>query len=233
MRSRLALTAATALAVSVLSTGTAAAQQTINFSVGAFALRGENARVDGDVLIANRDIFLFDFKDFTSASLNGEWLVPIGDYVEAGAGIGFASRTVPTIYDQFVRPDGTEIEQDIKLRTIPFAATVRLLPLGRNRAFQPYVGGGIGVTNWRYSETGDFIDFTATGRPIYHDSYAASGTAIGPVAIFGARVPMGRFSVGGEIRYQKAEGELDERDFLGPRLDLGGFHYAGTIGIRF
>lgn len=233
MRIKLAWTAAIVLAVTLLAADHAAAQQTVNLSVGAFALRGENARVDGDVLIANRDLFLFDFNDFTSASLTGEWLAPVGDYVETGVGIGFASRTVPTIYDRFVRPDGTEIEQDLRLRTIPFTATVRVLPFGRHRVVQPYVGGGIGVTNWRYSETGDFIDFTVSGRPIYHDSYAASGTAVGPVAVFGARVPMGRFSAGGEIRYQKAEGELDERDFLGPKLDLGGFHYAATFGLRF
>lgn len=233
MRAKFAWTAALALAITVLNAGAAAAQQTVNFSVGAFSLRGEDARVNGDVLIANRDLFLFDFSDFRSASITAEWLVPLGDYFEAGAGIGFASRTVPTIYDDFVRPDGSEIDQQIKLRTLPFSATVRILPLGRNRAFQPYVGGGIGATNWRYSETGDFIDFTLSGRPIFHDSYTASGTAIGPVAVFGARVPMGRMSIGGEIRYQKAEGKLDENDFLGPRLDLGGFHYVATFGLRF
>ncbi len=96
--SKLACTAALALVLSVLHADTAAAQQTLNFSVGAFTVRGEDARVDGDVLVANRDVFLFDFSDFTILSLGAEWLVPIGDYLEAGAGIGFASRGVPTIY---------------------------------------------------------------------------------------------------------------------------------------
>jgi len=233
MRFKLSLTAALALVLSVGYADTAAAQQTLNFSVGAFAVRGEDARVPGDVLIANRDLFLFDFKDFTSPSLSAEWLVPIGDYLEAGAGIGFASRSVPTIYDEFVRPDGTEIDQTLKLRTVPFSATLRILPFGRYRAVQAYVGAGIGVTNWRYSETGDFVDFSLSGRPIYHDSYVATGNAVGPIAVFGARVPMGNFSLGGELRYQKAEGDLDERDFLGPKLDLGGFHYVATFGIRF
>lgn len=243
MRVKCASIAALALAVTVLHADTAAAQQTLNFSVGAFSLRGEDARVDGDVLIANRDLFVFDIGDFRSPSLTAEWLVPIGDYFEAGAGIGFARRTVPTIYTAYTRPDGTEIDQDIKLRTVPLSATLRILPLGRNRAFQPYVGGGIGATNWRYSETGDFIDFTLAGRPIFHESYSATGTAVGPVAVFGARMPMGRTSLGGEIRYQKAESCLQPRgdsctaedtiDFLGPKLDLGGFHYVATFGIRF
>ena len=233
MRFKLAVSTPLALVLSVLCVDSATAQQTLNFSVGAFAVRGEDARVPGDVLIANRDVFLFDFNDFTSPSLTAEWLAPLGDYFEMGGGIGFASRSVPTIYDAFVRPDGTEIDQTLKLRTVPLSATVRVLPFGRNRAVQPYIGGGIGVTNWRYSETGDFVDFSQTGRPIFHDSYAASGWAVGPIAVFGARVPMGNFSLGGELRYQKAEGELDERDFFGPKLDLGGFHYVATFGVRF
>jgi opacity protein-like surface antigen len=233
MRFKLASTVALFLVFSALNVDSAAAQQTINFSVGAFSLRGQDARVDGDVLVANRRDFVFDFDDFRSPSLAAEWLVPIGDYVEAGAGIGFARRTVPTIYDDFVRPDVTEIDQEIKLRTVPFSATVRILPLGRNGRFQPYVGGGIGVTSWRYSETGDYIDFTQSGRPIFNASYSATGTTVGPIAVFGARVPMGNVAVGGEIRYQRAEADLDERDFLGPKLDLGGFHYVATFGIRF
>jgi hypothetical protein len=196
-------------------------------------VRGEDARAEGDVLVANRDLFLFDFKDFTSPSITGEYLAQIGDYFEAGAGLGFARRSVPTIYENFTRPDGTEIEQELRLRTVPFFATARVLPFGRHRAVQAYVGGGIGAVNYRYSETGDFIDFTLSGRPIFRDSYVADGTVWGPVAVFGARVPAGRFTVGGEVRYQKAEADLDTNDFLGDKLDLGGFHFAGTFGIRF
>jgi hypothetical protein len=234
MRSRLAWTVAAILTVSLLSADTASAQQqSFNFSLGYFAVRGEDARVEGDALVENRSIYLFDFNDFNSASLGAEYLVDIGEYLEAGAGIGFTSRGVDTIYEDFERPDGSEIEQQLKLRIVPMSATVRVLPMGRGGAFQPYVGGGIGIYNWRYSETGDFIDFSLAGRPIFRDSYTASGTSIGPVAVFGARVPLGNVTFGGEVRYQRAEGDLDENDFLGPKIDLGGFHYSATLGFRW
>ena len=234
MRSRSAWAIASALAVGVLSADTAFAQQSLNFSLGYFTVRGEDARVDGDALVANRALYLFDFSDFNTASLGAEWVAPLGDYVEVGAGIGFTSRAVDTIYDDFVRPDESEIEQTLKLRVVPITGTVRLLPLGRHNTFQPYLGGGIGIYNWRYSETGDFIDFTLPGRPIFRASYANSGTAVGPVAVFGARFLIGsNATVGGELRYQKAEGDLDEVDFLGPKIDLGGFHYLATFGVRF
>lgn len=233
MRFKLASTVALFMVFSAVFVDSAAAQQTLNFSIGAFSPRGQDARVEGDVLVANRRDFVFDFSDFRSVSLGMDWLAPVGDYLEAGAGIGFARRTVPTIYDDFVRPDGSEIDQEIKLRTVPLSATIRVLPLGRNNPFQPYVGGGIAVINWRYSETGDYIDFTQSGRPIFNASYSATGTTIGPVAVFGLRFASDTASIGGEVRYQRAEGDLDTVDFLGPKLDLGGFHYVATFGIRF
>src|SRR5262245_22623151 len=208
------------------------AQQTVNFSLGYFVVRGEDARVDGDVLVANREILLFDMSDFNTVSFGGEWLAPIGDYFEVGAGAQFTSRTVTSIYADYQEDNGAEIEQDLKLRIIPFTATARILPLGRHAAVQPYVGAGIGFFNWRYSENGDFIDFTLNPPEIYRAQYVDSGTAIGPVAVFGVRVPFGQGVLGGEARYQKAESELGP-DFLGPKIDLGGWHYLATFGLRF
>ncbi len=210
-----------------------AQQQSLNFSVGLFAVRGEDARVEGDALVVNRDLYLFDFKDFNGPSVGADYLVGFGDYFEVGAGIGYTNRTVDTIYDDFVRPDGTEIEQQLKLRVVPMTATLRVLPLGHTTPFQPYIGGGLGIYNWRYSETGDFVDFSLPGRPVFRESYTASGTSLGPVAVFGLRFPVGNATIGGEMRYQKAEGDLDERDFLGPKIDLGGFHYSATVGFRW
>lgn len=234
MRSRLAWAVASVLTISLLSADTAfAQQQSLNFSFGLFTVRGEDARTDGDALVENRGIYLFEFDDFNTASLGAEYLVSFGEFLEGGAGIGFTSRGVDTIYEDFERPDGSEIEQTLKLRVVPITATVRILPLGRSTAFQPYVGGGIGIYNWRYSETGDFIDFSLPNRPVFRESYTASGTSVGPVAVFGARFPVGNATIGGEVRYQKAEGDLDERDFLGPKIDLGGFHYSATVGFRW
>jgi hypothetical protein len=241
MRSRYAWTVASVLTVILLSAETALAQQTVNFSLGGFFLRGEDARVEGcedrervcDVLVENRSLYLFDFSDFNTFSVGAEWLVPLGNYLEAGAGIGFTNRTVDTIYDDFVRPDGSEIEQQLKLRVIPVTATIRLLPLGNSGGFQPYVGGGIAAYNWRYVETGDFIDFSLADRPVFRDSFVASDWTLGPVVVFGARFPVGEGSIGAEARYQKAKGDLDERDFLAPTIDIGGWHVLATFGVRF
>ena len=231
MRNRLIPVLMLACTVAVLVPATASAQQTLNFSLGVFTPRGEDARVAGDVLNANRTFLFFDIKDFKSASIGGEWLVPFNEFFEGGAGIGFTRRTVPTVYTDFVDVDGSEIEQELRLRTVPISFTVRALPLGQSNPFQPYFGVGLNVVNWRYSESGDFIDFN-NNRAIFRDSFVASGTATGPVVLGGIRFGGQSLTAGGEIRYSAAKADMPS-DFAGTRIDLGGWTYNFTMGVRF
>jgi len=208
----------------------AQAQQTFNATLGYFTVRGEDARVDGDVLNANRNFLEFEIKDFNGPSIGGEWLFPIGNYIEAGAGVSFTRRTVPTVYSRLVNANGSEIEQDLKLRMVPIALTFRALPLGQNRGFQPYLGGGLNVIPWRYSESGQFVD--ARTSAIFNSSFVESGTATGPVAMGGIRFAGDALASGFEIRYQAAKADLPA-PFAGPAIDLGGWSYLFTIGARF
>ena len=209
--------------------------QAVGFNIGFFSVKGFDSRVDDDVLVADLSqgafSLAFDPKDFSGATFGGEWVIGLSDYLEAGIGAGFYQRTVPSLYDQKVRNDGSELEQDLKLRIIPFTGTVRFLPVGRG-GVEPYVGAGIGAFNWRYSETGEFID---TEGFTFTDRFVASGTAVGPVILGGIRFPVGDVStIGGEVRYQKAEGKgLLDKDFLGDKIDLGGWTTSLTFHLRF
>ena len=207
------------------------------FNVGYFALRGLDSRIDDDVLLADLSqgaySLLFDVKDFNGATVGAEWLIGVSEYLEAGVGAGFYQRTVPSIYEQKVRNDGAELEQDLKLRVIPLTATIRFLPVGRG-GVEPYIGVGVGAFRWKYSEVGEFIfqnDVTDTDR------FIASGTAVGPVVLGGIRFPVADvWTVGGEVRYQKAEGKglIDQNEFfLGDKIDLGGWSTSFTMHLRF
>src|SRR5215204_647427 len=119
-----------AFAVVLLAPSMASAQQTLNFSIGGFVPRGEDGRDRDDVLVNNRDFLAFDIKDFNGATFGVEWLANLGDKFEAGLGTGYYAHTVPTVYLDYVNADRSEIEQDLKLRVVPFTATVRFLPIG-------------------------------------------------------------------------------------------------------
>lgn len=211
----------------------ALAQQTVNFTVGFFTLPDAGSRNDDDVLTANRTFLDFDIKDFNGVTYGGEWLFPIGRFIEGGAGVGFYSQSVPSVYNDFLANDGTEIEQDLKLRIIPVSFTARLLPLGQDSPVQPYVGGGLGIFNWKYTERGDFINFGTPGLIIEPGTFEASGSETGPVFLAGVRFGgTTGFTAGAEIRYQSAEGELSN-DFAAQKIDLSGWTYQATVGVRF
>ena len=227
----------TVLAFALISAATpAAAQQSINFHFGAFTPAREDARSrsDGssdDVLVNNLNVFAFDINDFDSVTFGGEWLVALGTHAEAGLGLGIYSDSVDSVYRDLVNSNFSEIEQEFKLRIVPFTATFRFLPLGRKGAVQPYIGGGVGVFRWRYTETGEFVDFDST---IFRDTFVGEGTSVGPVILGGVRFPLGKWDIGGEIRYQDAEGELPaDQGFSGSKIDLKGFNYLVTLNIRF
>ena len=130
----------------------ASAQQSVNFSIGGFIPTGNQlgsgavtGRSVDDVLVGNSDFLDFNFRDFRGVTVGGEWLVGVGDKFDVGLGVGYYSRTAPSVYFDFTNADGSEIEHDLNLRIVPFTATVRFLPLGHHDSFVPYIGGGVGV----------------------------------------------------------------------------------------
>jgi hypothetical protein len=234
-----------AVAAGLLGTAPAASAQdsSLALNLGYFALKGQDSRVSGDILNAERCIgttgacepLLFDVKDFNNGTVSVDWVVGLGDYFEASAGVGIYQRTVPSVYEFMTNSDGSEIEQDLKLRVVPATATLRFVPTSRLAALQPYIGVGVTLLNWRYTETGDFVD--TTDDSIFRNTYEASGNKVAPIIIGGVKAPIGgqKFLLGGEVRYVKADVKIPEgsNDFISDRLDLGGFTYSAVLQFRF
>lgn len=219
-------------AAGVLAPASSYAQQSINFYGGGFVPTSEDARDHDDVLWNNLDFLAFNIKDFHSGTAGVEYLVGLNEYVDAGLGVGIYRRTVPSVYANLVNANGAEIEQDLKLRMVPFTATVRFLPLGRSAGIEPYIGGGIALVNFRYSESGDFVD--SSDRSIFRDTFVGTGTATGATILGGIRVPVDAWSFGGEVRWQRALGDLPASEgFAGPKVDLGGWNYLVTLQVKF
>ncbi len=217
-----------------------AQDQGFSVSLGYFAPIGQDSRTSGDVLNADRCLdvnfqcepLLFDVGDFGSASINGEYILGLGKYFELGVGLGFSQQTVNSIYALVTHDDGSEIQQDLKLRIIPVTGIVRYVPTGRTAHIQPYIGGGIAGLRWHYAESGEFVD--PTDSSIFRAQYIADGTSVGAIVVGGVRAPVGgSFMLGGEVKFQTGSGDLDSSDFLGNKIDLGGFTYSGTMTWRF
>jgi hypothetical protein len=235
MRRLLACTGFVALVSGFIATPSASAQQSVTWFIGGFVPRGFESRDPNDVLVHNLLLehpLVFEVGDFHNITVGGEYLVALGHNLEAGLGVSFYQKSVPTINRDLTFTNGDEIQSLLKLRTVPINATVRFLPLGRRAPVQPYVGGGVAVINWHYSESGDFV--ASDGVTIVRGTFEGSGTDVGPLVLGGVRFPIGAVDLGGEIRYQWATGALPpDQDFAGSVIDLGGLNYLFTLNIRF
>ncbi len=232
MPTRSLLVAAAALAAVLLSPHAAHAQQSLALNIGHFGVRGADARVHDDVLLENLNLFSFDLTELNSVTFGGEWLIGLGDHLEAGVGLGYQRGTALSTYTDFVNDDGTEILQDFHLQMVPVTGTLRLFPFG-DTAVRPYVGAGIGLFIWRYSEVGEFIDFY--DYSVFRERFVASGADIGTVVLGGVRVPLGdSLAAGVEVQYQRATGRVGvDEGFLAERIDLGGLTTRFTFQIEF
>jgi len=224
------------LSVMLLAPSTSFAQQSLNFSFGGFVPTGERSRSDDDVLVNNlcclENPLAFHVGDFSGGTIGAEYLVGLGGFFDAGLGVGYYKRSVPSVYLDLINANGREIQQNLRLRVVPFSATIRFLPLGHTNFFEPYIGGGLAVLNWRYQEQGDWVD--PSDSTIFRATFVGDGTATGPLVLGGVKFPVGPWSFGGEVRWQNAKGDLPaDQEFAGPKIDLGGFTYTAVFSVRF
>ena len=67
-------------------------------NLGGFFPKGEDSRVTGDVIFANRDFLIFDVDDFKGFSFGAEYLFGMTDYIEAGVDVSYYQSSAPSIY---------------------------------------------------------------------------------------------------------------------------------------
>jgi hypothetical protein len=233
------LTVGLGLTLGLAAPASAQVVQSVQIGVGAFIPRGFDSRAAGDVLVEDLtglDPLFFRIRDFTGGQVSGEWNVAFGHHIEFGAGVGYYQRSVPSIYrDLFNEDTGRDIQQTLRLRTVPITGVVRFLPFGKAGGLQPYVGVGVTALPFRYSEFGDFVD--STDGTIFRARFSTTGTAVGPVVLVGLRVPMGGdiYALTIESRQQWAVGKTGgaANGFLNDKIDLGGNNLTFGLLVRF
>lgn len=208
------------------------AKVALTFNLGHFGLSGGDA---GSVVKENQSYLDFDGR-VGGVAASAEVNLGLNKYLEAGLGVGYVDASANSMYRDYVRDDGSDIRQQTRLRNVPMNVNVKLMPLGRDKQIQPYVGVGLQVNKWSYQESGQFIDFNSPNYDIYKDTYKADGVAVGPVAIAGLRIPLNKkVSLNGEYRHQWAKGGLPANGgFAGDHVDLGGgtFQAGVTINLK-
>ena len=228
------------LVVLALVAAPASAQivQSVQFGFGGFLPAGEASRHKQDVLVADLQdeyALLFKVNEFRSGHVFGEYMLGFGNHVEVALGAGFYSGGTHSVYRDYQDDaDGSEIEQDLRLRVVPVTGLVRFLA-GRPGSVQPYFGVGVSALRFRYSEIGEFID--SRDGSLFPARYIANGTAVGPAVLAGVRVPIKGdiWGVSFEWRYQSGAGNTGGIDagFVGDKIDLSGNNLNFGVLLRF
>lgn len=223
------------LAAVLLVAAPASAQvvQGFQIGVGGFMPQGYDGRPSNDVLVTDLNSMTFDISHFNGGQVFGEWDLDLGSHLEIGAGVGYYRRTTPSVLTNLVNAsDGSDISQDLRLRTVPISAVVRFMPIGKPGHVQPYVGAGVAAVLWRYSEFGEFAD---ANNNTFNASFVGSGTSPAGIFLAGVRLPMNGdvFGFLAEGRYQWAMGNLSTTDFLSNKIDLNGSSFTFSFQVRY
>lgn len=210
----------------------------IRFRLGGYFPSGNSTFWD-----ANEQTFTLSSSDFNDWMVGASFVTSMTNWVELGFNVDFYDATHRAADRDYVDEFGRPILHDTTLELIPLSVDVRILPAGRYalrgqggqlrvRRPVPYVGAGVGLTYWQYTEQGDFVGFDDLGPFVYYDRLKDDGTEFAAHVLAGVELPMGpAWNLTLEGRYLWAEATPQDGFSaldLG-KLDLGGF--AGFVGF--
>jgi hypothetical protein len=197
----------------------------LELRIGGFLPRAKSILFDDSV-----HLYTVDKEDFAGGFGGIEFTKGLTSNLELGLSVDGYGREIPTVYRDFTRPSGREIEQTLRLVIVPASAILRVHPGGRYRTFTPYLGAGVSAISWQYEEFGDFIDFSVNGNPVVYDSFKSSGSTVGFVLNAGIRYSINEdFQITADFRNFSGKQRMGG-DFSPNQIDVSG---AGlTVGFR-
>ena len=206
-----------------------------------------------------REQLTIENSDFASAYSGGELSVRVSSRVDIALGVGHTRSITPSEFRCCLDLDSLAIEQTTEFTTTPVTLSAKYYLTDRGRSIgrfawvpavvSPFVGGGVGLTFYRFDQTGAWIDFTAedgewldhTNLPddarldIFDDRFDSDGSGKQFHLLAGLDFSINKnLYLTGEGRYLWADAGINERFFEGfEDVDLSGFQFTVGISARF
>ncbi len=200
-------------------------------------------RAGSELFTHTRDQLTVEKSDFAGGYIGGEIGVRLSDHFDLAFGVGYTSSITPSEFREWVDTDDLAIEQVTEFSTTPvtlsgkYYLTDRGRSIGRfawvPRRMNAYVGGGVGLTFYRFEQSGDWVDFETLD--IFTSEFTSRGRGTQLHALAGLDVSISKnFYLTGEGRYLWADAAIDDRFFEGfDDLDLTGLQFTVGISARF
>lgn len=196
----------------------------------------------GDLFGQLRRDLTLDRRHFATPVLGVDVAILPTSRVDLVFSVAHATVSHMSEFRDFVDQDDLPIEQTTRLTTTPASVTVRYQLRERGRRLgrtawvpattTPYVGGGVGVIQYRLEHWGDFIDYQ--DYSIFHGSLATMGHETTLHALAGADHWLNpRVGLNAEARYTRASARPDDGFRSFRDLDLGGLQATVGLTIRW
>src|SRR5512145_1549079 len=172
---------------------------------GSWTFRGGFAYAD-----ANSDVFAFvtdqltiDRLDFASATIGTSLAIRLSGQNDLVLDLGYSSVTHASEFRDWVDQNDQPIEQTTSLRRIPITLGLRHYLTAPGRAIGQfawiparralYVAAGVGMMEYKFHQSGDFIDFTTLN--VFHDEFVSQGWTPTAHAAAGLDLTLGSFTM--------------------------------------
>jgi hypothetical protein len=194
---------------------------------GYYMMRGES-----DLWQYNSEIFIYEPSDLNGFAIMVGLNYHLNSFITFSIEVGGSYAHTYTQYRDYVDEFDMPIETDIELSVVPIEVGLKFNILGRGKyigrfdAYEknpiiPYIGGGVGMYLWNYTEYGDYIDFA--NDEIVYAEFEADRVSFGAFVVAGLEIPMGRrFGFLMEYKYLWLKGDLGEAFTGFEDFDLGG-----------
>jgi len=200
-------------------------------------------RASSDIFAHTFDQLTLGKSDFAAGYFGAEIAVRVSDRVDLAFGAGHSGSSTRSEFRDWVDADDLPIEQTTDLAVNPVTMSVKYYLSDRGRSVgrfawipnkvNTYVGGGAGITWYRFEQRGDWVDFETLD--IFNTRFKSNGSGASVHALAGVDVALTKFFfLTGEGRYSWARGALDEFSFEGfDKMDLYGLQFAVGFSARF
>ena len=246
---RIALTLATVATLALLSVPVAATAQGgagFLFSRPRISLGIRTGysvpRLSSHIFEFSKQEFTLNRFDFDAPYLGAELAARLSERWDIALAAGWTESHGSSEYRYWVDQDDLPIEQETTLQTVSVTAGARYYFKDRGRSIgrfawvpsrlSPYVGAGVGIVTYDFTQSGDFVDFQTLG--VFSDVLTGSGEGAAAYASAGADLSIGKqFYLTGEARYTLASGNVDGDYSLYPWIDLSGLQLTTGISLRW
>jgi hypothetical protein len=200
-------------------------------------------RAGSDIFAHTRDQLTIEKKDFAGGYYGGELAVRLSDRLDLALGVGYSGSSTASEFRDWVDLDDLPIEQVTEFSTTPVTLSAKYYLTDRGRSIgrfawvpstlNAFVGGGLGLTYYRFEQDGDWVDFETLD--IFTSQFTSKGDGLQLHALAGLEVSISRnFYLTGEGRYLWADAPIDELSFEGfDDVDLAGLQFTIGISARF